>query len=257
MRGVEVIGLTRSPEKARDAENRGVVDWGTVHPREALRSADTVVIATPVSAVPHWIAEAERWVPEGTLVTDMGSAKQAIVVWADRQRFRKVRFVGAHPMAGSHESGIESARPDLFDGSFTFVTRGPHTTPSALKAAISFWRRIGERVVVIRPAEHDRIVAETSHLPHLLATLLIRGASRRYLPYAATGFMDTTRIAQGDPKLWVDIMLANRSFLLKLLGKHRRLLEGMIHLLESRNRSLLEAWLKQAAEIRKKLSPKG
>ena len=113
-------------------------------------------------------------------------------------------------MAGSHERGIDAADPRLFEEALTFVTPGRKTSSSALQTVVDFWKKISRRVAVISAEEHDRITAQISHLPHLLAAVLVDSVPKRALPFAASGFLDSTRVAQGDPKLWEPIFRENR-----------------------------------------------
>lgn len=249
----EVIGLSRSQEKLNRAREIGVIDWGSIVPEDVLTKADLVVIATPVSLIPFWAEECERMAKPGTIVTDVGSTKRDVVCWADKKSFKKISFVGAHPMAGSHQAGIESAKEELFTDSFTFVTKTRKTDPEALKTVIGFWKKISREVILLSPEEHDRIVADISHVPHALASILIHGTPKESLPFAASGFMDTTRISQGDVHLWIDIFLSNKRFVAKGLKRQKKVLEGFIRNLESGNRDVLLKFLEKAAAVRKSL----
>ncbi len=250
----EVIGLSRSPAKINLAKKKAIIDWGSIHSRKVLNQADLVFICTPVSAITHWIGEAEKWGKSGMLVTDVGSTKQEIVRWAESQRFKKICFVGAHPMAGSHQSGIEFARSDLFRGSLTFVTKTPKTDSEALKKIVNFWKKISERVVVLNPSQHDRITAQISHTPHALASILLLSVSRNFLSYAASGFLDTTRIAQGDPGLWLDILMSNNLFLIQALRRHLKMVDQFIGYLKRGRKSKIFSLLKKSSMMRKKIN---
>lgn len=250
----EVIGLSRSQEKLNRAREIGVIDWGSIVPEEVLSKADLAVIATPVSLVPFWIEECAKMAKPGTIVTDVGSTKAEVVRWAEKRAFRKIVFVGAHPMAGSHQAGIESAKEELFTDSLTFVTKTRKTDPEALKRVIAFWKKISREVVVLNPQAHDRIVADISHVPHALASVLVHGTPKEGLPYAASGFLDTTRVAQGDVHLWIDIFLSNRAFVAKGLRRQKKVLEELLRNLEAGDRNYLQRFLTKAADIRKSLN---
>jgi len=249
--GVEVVGLSRSSRKITRAKQKGMIDRGSVEPREALSDSDLIIIATPVSLIFHWIQEAEKWAKPGTVVTDVGSTKGEMVRWAERKKFRKIRFVGSHPMAGSHESGMEFAEKDLFDDSVVFVTKTGKTDPRALSGIVRFWSGICGKVVVLDPSKHDRIVAEVSHIPHALASLLVQGVPKQSSPFASSGFLDTTRIAQGDPRLWTDIFSTNKEAILKGLRRYRKALDRFAAGLRNGRTRALFRFLEQASKTRR------
>ena len=190
-----------------------------------------------------------------------GRVKGFLVHWAEKRKWRRIHFVGAHPMAGSHEQGIRNANPDLFKGSTTFVTpantkRGQSPkkgTAPFLHAVLKFWKQISSRVVVLSAEEHDRITAEISHLPHFLASVLVTSVSEKALPFASTGFLDTTRVAQGAGELWVPILLGNqREIFRALAGFETRLAEFKKILARKDGRRLLQL-LKRAGVRRKRI----
>ena len=116
------------------------------------------------------------------------------------------RFVGSHPLAGDHRGGAEHARPDLFNGRTVVITPMATTRPAAVVEISGFWQSLGARVTTMSPAEHDKALAATSHLPHLVAAALAAATPEDLLPLAASGWRDTTRVAGGDPKLWQAIL---------------------------------------------------
>ncbi len=251
----EIIGLSRTSGKIRQARKKKAIDWGSTRPSEVLPKADVVFICTPVSTIPSWIARAERYCRLGTVVTDVGSTKQEIIRWVEKRSFKKISFVGSHPMAGSHQSGIDFSREDLFLDSITFVTKTPKTNPQALKKILLFWKRISKRVFLIDPTVHDQIVAQISHTPHALAALLVLSVSKKVLPFAASGFLDTTRISQGDPLMWRDILVSNRKFLARSLRRYHHLVARLIGDLEKARPDQIHRLLKQASKIRRGLTP--
>lgn len=253
-RGIEVMGISRSSAKIKLAARRKVIDWGSTKPEKILAQADLVLVCGPVSSIPAWISLAEKFAKPGTHVTDVGSTKGALARWAEKQKFKKIRFVGSHPMAGSHQSGMEYAQESLFDGSLTFVTSTPKTNPAALKKITAFWEKISQRVCVLSPLAHDKIVSEISHAPHALAALMVLTAASSSLPFAASGFLDTTRVAQGDPGLWKDIFEANRHFVLKNLKEKRRQLDRFIGFLAKNDTQALYRWLEKASCTRRRLA---
>jgi len=135
-----------------------------------------------------------------TSFANVGSVKGNIQKWVDQHRFRNIRFVGSHPMAGSHLRGIDAAQSDLYAGATTFVVKSSRTNKKALSDVTAFWKRLGCKTVIMSALQHDQVVGEISHLPHLIAVALVTTISEKSGRFAAAGFLDTTRIAQGIPR---------------------------------------------------------
>jgi len=213
----EVTGVFRRKSTLRKALARKAVDRGAMSIADGVKDADMIILATPVCLIPRFIYDVIKYAKRGTIITDVGSAKEWIV---DRVESRMsaspaVFFVGSHPMAGSEHAGVEFAKADLLEGSPCIVTRTKAVDKKALAKVISFWKSLGAKVKVMTPREHDRSVAMISHLPHLVAFSLAGSVPAKDLIYAAEGFKDTTRVASSDPKLWSDIFLSNSAELLK------------------------------------------
>jgi prephenate dehydrogenase len=182
----------------------------------ALRQADLVFLATPISTILQLLPEVARTVPPGAVVTDVGSAKSRIVETA-RQHFIGERyFIGGHPMAGREKGGWENADPFLFEHTAYALTPPPDFPPDRLDALKNLLHAFGAHVVLIDPKEHDRVVADISHLPQLLAIALTNFIAREGTPVeprlqmAAGGFRDMTRIAASPFQIWQDILACNR-----------------------------------------------
>ncbi|MEN1678741.1 MAG: prephenate dehydrogenase/arogenate dehydrogenase family protein [Planctomycetota bacterium] len=210
----EVIGVARRPESRQRALDAGVVAHATTDMAAAVATADTVVICAPVGAIAGTALAVARACPPGCLLTDAGSTKAGIVEAIEHAIAAEqlpVAFVGSHPIAGDHRTGPEAAREDLFDGRSIVVTPTPATPPDATLRATRFWRSLGGETLSLSPAEHDRLLALTSHLPHVAAAALAGVTPAEALPLTGGGWQDTTRVAAGDPALWRDILLANRA----------------------------------------------
>ena len=224
------------PEVAAAAAARG---WGTaVTDFAAAAHADIAVICTPVSV----IADTARAIAAATraVITDVGSTKGDVCTdLADLGS----RFVGSHPMCGSHLQGLAHADPLLYRGKVTLVTPTPTTAAESLALVESLWRSAGSRCLRLAPDQHDRVVAEASHLPHVLASLAASQLSAAAAPAAASGFRDTTRIAAGSPELWRDILLTNRQAMTQLLQQSRKRLEQLEELLAQEDGDGIMTWL--------------
>lgn len=210
--GWHVTGSDSDPATEARALELGLLDALGTDPH-----ADLVVVAVPVGAVAGAAREALR---AGAVVTDVGSVKHPVVSAVDHPR-----FVGGHPMAGSEALGVEGARADLFDGASWVLTPTPSTDPEALRLVHQVVRSLGADVVTLSPEDHDHLVATVSHVPHLTAATLMEVASERarshgaLLRLAAGGFRDMTRIAAGDPGIWIDICRDNREAILEVLDR--------------------------------------
>lgn len=228
---------------ARRAEQMGL-GRAVAHPAEAA-DADLAVVCTPVSAIPatvRLVAGATR-----AVITDVGSVKGPLVhELADLVQ----RFVGSHPMAGSHRQGLDHADPELYRDRLAILTPLPATPPAALALVERLWQAAGCRTGRMDPAAHDRAVAEASHLPHVLACCAATGLSAQAAPVASSGFRDTTRVAAGDPRLWADILLYNRQAVEEQVLAAEERLRGLRQALGGGNRAAVETWLAAGNEGR-------
>ena len=223
-----VIGIGRRASSLDAALKVGAVDEVTTDLEQGVREASAVVVCTPVSRIAHNVVCAAAAAPPETLITDAGSVKQSVVTQVAelaRQAAlvpQQVRFVGSHPLAGSEKSGPQHAVTDLFAGRVVVITPEDATDPAVVEAATALWEAVGANVRIMSPAEHDRVLAATSHLPHVLATVLSAGIPDSWWEFSAGGLRDTTRVASGDPELWRQILLANREALLDGLEHFER-----------------------------------
>jgi len=246
-----VIGVGRSAASLAEAKRLGAVTETTADLAQAVASADVVVVTTGVAAIPGMLDAADAAVRPGTLLTDAGSTKASIVAaWEKRRRTRRGRFVGAHPIAGSHRRGPAAASADLFTGRVTVVTPGRATPAADVEETGAFWAALGATVFTMSPAEHDRLLAATSHAPHLLAAALASATPAEARQFTAGGWRDTTRIAAGDPDLWADILLDNAAAVAKALSRIAGATEKMLTALEKGDRRKLVSLLHAAKEVR-------
>ena len=203
----------RSPHALDAIRVAGVNAELTGNPSEAVREADVVILCVPIEAMASLVEECRDALKPDALVTDVGSVKGSVDDALAPLLLGKALWIGSHPMAGSEQSGFVAARPDLFETAAVIVTPTPQTAPGAQARAEEFWRALGGRLFTLSPAQHDLAVADISHVPHLLAAMLVANANPQSLPLAGGGFRDTTRIASGSPELWTEILWANREAL--------------------------------------------
>jgi prephenate dehydrogenase len=241
-----VVGSTRQREAAERALRSGAVDE-MADLRDAARGAQLVVLATPVHAMKSVLEQLRPGLAEGAIVTDVGSVKGLLCEVLPGILPSGVHYVGSHPMAGSHERGMSSARSDLFEGAACIVTASGNA--EALARVADFWRALGSRVVTREAERHDAEVAWTSHLPHLLAFAFahaLEGAPAGAREVAGSGFRDFTRIAQSDAFLWADILSSNRKAIAAPLQAFRDSLAELAQAVEAGDAEALEALLSAA-----------
>lgn len=250
--GWEVWLHHRRPEPVADAVARG---WGRAADDAPARAArcDVTVVCTPVPV----IAATARWLAaQGGVVTDVGSVKGALCAEL-AELGRAGRFVGSHPMAGSHLQGLAHAQPGLYRDCLTLVTPIAGTPPAAVAAVEALWRAVGSRVLRIAPDAHDRAVVAASHLPHVLAAAAAAALDGEALPLAASGFRDTTRVAAGSPALWAGILLANRDAVRAGIADARTRLAALDAALATGDEAVVRAWLEAGRAGRARFDARG
>lgn len=245
-----IIGVGWRPESLELARRLGAIDVGHVELAPAVAEADVAVFCTPVQMIAAQVLEAAPLCRPGTLLTDAGSTKAAIVADIEATLPRHVPFVGSHPLAGSEKRGPEHADPNLFEKRLTIITPTSKTEDEAVEHIAGFWQALGSRVKLMKPDEHDAALALTSHLPHLLASVLAGSLPDGLRELTATGFRDTTRIAAGDPKLWTGIFLQNRAAVREALGRWTAHLDRFRAALDAGDEEQLGVLLTQAKGVR-------
>jgi prephenate dehydrogenase len=203
-----VVGIGRNPESLARAKSLGIIDEFSTQ-LSAIADADVIVVCSPVDQIAKQIREAAAFAKLGALFTDAGSTKGNIVRELDVALPAGVKFVGAHPLAGSEKQGAENSRADLFVDRVCILTPTAKSDAGAVERLILFWQALGCRIKTMSPEEHDLALAATSHLPHLIAAILAGQLPDAWRDYTATGFRDATRIAAGDPGLWTAIAVEN------------------------------------------------
>lgn len=246
-----VIGVGRSAASLAEAKRCGAITDATTDLPRAAAEADLVVVATGVGSIPGLLDAIDAAVRPGTLITDAGSTKATIVAaWERTLKSRRGRFVGGHPIAGSHRRGPAAAAADLFEGRVAIVTPGRKTPAADVDDAAHVWAALGSTVFTMSPKEHDRLLAATSHAPHVVAAALAVATPPEARRFTAGGWRDTTRIAAGDPDLWADILLDNAPQVAAALTRTARTLEKLLAALARQDRRKLVALLTAAKEAR-------
>jgi prephenate dehydrogenase len=223
----EIVGAGRDETHLRKAVDLGVIDRFELNAARAVEGADVVMLAVPLGAMQAVCAAIKDRLHADAVVTDAGSAKRSVVA-AVRAVFGDIptRFVPGHPIAGTERSGVEAAFSALFCERRVILTPLANTAPSAIRTVRLMWEQTGARVEEMDVAHHDRVLAATSHLPHMLAFALVDSLARmeereEVFRYAASGFRDFTRIAASDPVMWHDICLANGDIIQTMIARYR------------------------------------
>lgn len=227
------------------------VDTVTLNMAEAVGDTRLVVVCTPIGTFPAMFRAMAPHLPEGCIVTDVGSTKAHVVRLARKLLPPHARFVGSHPVAGSEKTGVEFARADLFQNAVCIVTPTARTDKAAVSDVVAFWDALGACTHTLSPSRHDAVLARVSHLPHAVAcALVLLSQAGRSNAFAGPGFGDTTRIASGDPALWRDIFSTNRTATLAALRALERELARFRRAVASEDEKALETWLARAKSIR-------
>lgn len=251
----EVCGYARRQETRDEALRLGVVDTVATSPGDAVRGADMVVFCVPILTIGLLAKECRAELAEGCVVTDVGSTKAELVKeLAGIYRDLPVDFVGSHPIAGSEATGIAVAREDLYRDAVVVVTPDAESNPAAVQRVVDFWQALQSRVAIMDPVAHDRVIARTSHLPHLIAAILVGTVLREdegsVGDFCGNGFRDATRIAAGSEEIWHDIVKSNQALLSAELAQFRDRLEQVRGMLEEGDFETLRRSLAECRGLR-------
>jgi len=243
---VKVIGYTHRPSTRTKARQLAVATEIVDCLKSSVSEADLVILATPIVTFEKIFSEITDALPNGCIVTDVGSTKVLPHRWAAKKLPKSVHYVGSHPIAGSEQRGIEFARDDLFDGAMCILTTTKKTNRQAVQTLKKFWSKLGCSVKSMTPAEHDRTFANVSHLPHITAAALINANNNEELKFAGKGFMDTSRIASGPANIWADVLLTNANNTTKGIDKIIAELVKLKKAIKKENKREIENLLKKA-----------
>jgi len=253
-RGATVTGWDPDSDALALAEERGaLVPADSLE--AALADAELAVVAAPLAVLPAQVSAVLAAAAEETTVTDVGSTKASVVAAAGDSP----RFVGGHPISGAESQGAAHASAGLFEGATWFLTPTAQTDHERHRVVHGFVSELGAFPVAIDPAAHDRLVALTSHLPHVLANVIVNqaGATRveGYEPLASGGgaLRDMTRIAGANPRIWTDIFLDNAEAVRGAVEEYRRRLEQVEAALASGDAGFLAKWIGEAAQNRRRM----
>ena len=251
-----IVGYSKSPSTTAKALQLGVIDVEAASALQAVSGSNIVLIAVPVSAIEGTFKAIKHMITPDMLIMDVGSTKSDVVEAAQRILGSLVgSFVPAHPIAGKEVSGVENADVNLYKGRQVIFTPIGRTLTAQLSRAETVWTALGSKVQSMSPEAHDAAFAAVSHLPHLLAFAMMNSiASQKrgedFLSLAGSGFRDFTRIAAGDPEMWHDIFMANRTQLLAQIDLFKQTLQGFEASIIANDSQTLETAIAAASKVR-------
>lgn len=233
-----IIGYDANPDTLQSAKVLGVIHEAAKHPREAVKEADILIFATPVNATLNWMEQLATWdVPAHLIVTDTGSTKVMIMDEAKKLAELGITFIGGHPMAGSHKSGVMAAKPILFENAYYMLTPLVEATEEQIHQLEGLLKLTNAKIMVLPAEEHDHMTSVVSHFPHIVAASLVHQLAHENEQHpftkrlAAGGFRDLTRIASSNPIMWQDITLQNRMQIQDQLEKWQQEMARVQHIL--------------------------
>lgn len=258
---VRIIARDQQADSLAYALANGIIDEAASD-LTAATTADVIFLATPVSQIIADIQElATVNLKPGVIVTDVGSTKSTVLAAAEALAKQQIAFVGGHPMAGSHKTGVTAGRADLFENAFYFQVPGAAATEVDLQTLQQLLRATKVKWVTLQPSEHDKIVAQISHLPHIIASSLVNQTQATFqehplaLRMVAGGFKSITRIASADPDMWTAILLNNDQIINTQLQQYIEYLQDIQTQLNTRNHQALWDFFHEAMLTRDALGP--
>ena len=255
-----IVACDASAPARRTIAKLKLADEVFADPAKAAAKADLVIVATPLSAYPKLGKALGKAMKKGAILSDVGSVKRPALDGLGASLRDGVHLVPAHPIAGTENSGPESGFAELFKGRWCIVTPVRGTPKDAAQKVETFWRRIGSKTARMTPAHHDRVLAITSHVPHLIAYTIVNTASdlegtlrAEVIKYSASGFRDFTRVAASHPVMWRDVFLANKDAVLEMMGRLYEDIATMQKAIRHDEGATLERLFSKARKIRRSI----
>lgn len=246
---VQVAGVGRRQSSLNDAMRIGAIDTAHLDVAYVVGQSDVVILATPVGTFEEYLRAIRPLVKRGAMVTDVGSTK-AVICRQARKILGPGVFIGSHPMAGSEKKGPTYARASMLRDATCILTPEADTPPALAQRARELWEALGMRVVSMTPPQHDRALARVSHLPHVLAGLLMMLPRDGELALSASGLRDTTRLASGDVEMWRDILVTNRAPIVAALDAYDKSLARLRGLIAAGDAKAIQRFLTAAKSRR-------
>ncbi|MBC2105192.1 prephenate dehydrogenase [Listeria booriae] len=255
-----IIGVDISEQTILSGDSLGIIDEGTTNLADVVSRADLLVFCCPVQQTERFLAELPSYVlKENVIITDTGSTKQRVMEQATAVQALGHVFIGGHPMAGSHKSGVTAAKSLLFENAYYLLTPSEGENPKHVADLRVWLEGTNAKFLELSAKEHDTITGMLSHLPHIVAAALVNQTSDFTQKHpaafrlAAGGFRDITRIASSDPTMWTDISLSNKEALRELLGNWRDGMNEALAMLEKEDATAIHHFFDTAKEFRDSL----
>ena len=260
----QITGYARSNSTLERAIDLGLVDSVRDNLKDAVSNSDLVILATPLSTFRELVEEMSPFLKKGCIITDTGSAKLTVIEDLKDILPNGVEFVPGHPIAGTEESGPDAGFAELFDNRWCILTPTEDNSSNAVDLVKGFWESIGSKVEIMDPMHHDKVLAITSHIPHLIAFNIVGTANnlanvteKEVVKYSAGGFRDFTRIAASDPKMWSDIFTYNSDAVLEMLDLFSNDLAKLKAAVIKKDSDLLFSNFEKTREVRKNIIDAG
>ena len=254
----ETTAFSRSKETREKIKNLNIVDNVDDNIRESVKDSDLIVLGVPVGAMESIVCEIAPFLKSGTIITDVGSVKKHLIDSILPILPSDVFFVPGHPIAGTEKSGPEAGFAELFNGRWCILTPNKNTSQVALEKVKFIWEQAGMQIATMDAEYHDRVLAITSHIPHLVAFSIVGTVTEledqlktEVIKYSAGGFRDFTRIAASDPVMWRDVFLNNNEAVLEMLGRFIEDLTALQKSIRWQDGDSLEKLFTKTREIRK------
>ena len=226
--------------------------------RKVIQDADLIIIGIPVAAYENIFKKIYNFIKPGAIITDVGSVKMEVIKNVSKLIPKNVNFIPGHPIAGTEKSGPESGFSGLFKKGWCILTPNKSSNPESIKIIKEMWELVGMKVDIMNPKHHDDVLAITSHIPHIIAYSIVGTVAnlentikKEVIKYAASGFRDFTRIAASDPIMWRDIILNNKSSILKMLNLFKKDLSKLEVAIEKDNGRFLLSLFSKTRKVRK------
>jgi|SRR6056300_134142 cyclohexadieny/prephenate dehydrogenase len=260
----KIIGYAKTEKTLIKAVERGLVDNAEKSLVKAVDGADLIILATPLSTFRPIIEEIAPFLKKGSIVTDTGSAKFTVLEELKDLIPNEVEFIPGHPIAGTEESGPESGFPELFENRWCILTPTENNSKESIESIKYFWELLGSKVEIMDALHHDKVLAITSHIPHLIAYNIVGTANdlanvtdSEVVKYSAGGFRDFTRIAASDPKMWSDIFTYNSEAVLEMLDLFSNDLTKLKKSILKKDTNMLFSSFEKTRNVRKKIIDAG
>jgi len=263
-KNIKRIGLAKSNKTLEKAISRGLVDEVTDKLDEVVCDTDLVVLATPLSSFKNIVKEILPFLKDNCIITDTGSTKSQVIDEIIEILPKNIHFIPGHPIAGTEMSGPEAGFTELFDNRWCILTPTKESKHEILEKVKNFWENLGAMVEIMDAEHHDKVLAITSHIPHLIAYNIVGTAydlanvtEKEVVKYSAGGFRDFTRIAASDPTMWRDIFIYNRDAVLEMLKFFSDDLDNLRNAIENNDSNFLEDFFNKTRDVRRNIIEAG